>query len=87
MGGALDYFAGLLAGSRRRKKRKQFQTVELKVRMDCEGCERKVKKALSSMKGIFSSPLLLLDARILSQNSCSNILSSLQPLQEFNQWT
>ena len=33
------------------KKRKQFQTVEMKVKIDCEGCERKVKKALDDMKG------------------------------------
>ena len=34
-----------------KKKRKEFQTVELLVRMDCEGCERRVKKALEDMKG------------------------------------
>jgi copper chaperone CopZ len=28
-----------------------IQTVEMKVRIDCEGCERKVKKALDDMKG------------------------------------
>ncbi|XP_072957304.1 heavy metal-associated isoprenylated plant protein 27-like [Typha angustifolia] len=33
-------------------KRKQFQTVEIKVKMDCEGCERRVKKALETMKGV-----------------------------------
>ncbi|TVU48332.1 hypothetical protein EJB05_07966 [Eragrostis curvula] len=37
-----------------RKKRKQFRKVELKVRMDCEGCERKVRKALEDMKGVSS---------------------------------
>eukprot|EP00253_Pinus_taeda_P019431 PITA_19431 len=36
----------------RPKKFKQFQTVELRVRIDCEGCERKVKNALTSMKGV-----------------------------------
>ncbi|KAL2906052.1 Heavy metal-associated isoprenylated plant protein 23, partial [Bienertia sinuspersici] len=36
------------------KKRKQFQTVELKVRMDCDGCELKVKKTLSSLSGVKS---------------------------------
>ena len=36
------------------KKRKQFQTVEMKVRIDCEGCERKVKKAVEGMKGVSS---------------------------------
>lgn len=34
----------------RKRKRKEFQTVELLVRMDCEGCERRVKKALEDMK-------------------------------------
>uniref|UniRef100_A0A0D9XCZ5 HMA domain-containing protein n=1 Tax=Leersia perrieri TaxID=77586 RepID=A0A0D9XCZ5_9ORYZ len=56
MGGTMDYLSDLLGGSshRRYKKRKQFQTVELKVRMDCDGCELKVRNALSSMKGVQS---------------------------------
>ncbi|XP_072974551.1 heavy metal-associated isoprenylated plant protein 23-like [Typha angustifolia] len=54
MGGTLEYFSGLLGSSHKHKKRKQLQTVELKVRMDCDGCELKVKKALSSMKGVQS---------------------------------
>ncbi|XAR48584.1 hypothetical protein NMG60_11031456 [Bertholletia excelsa] len=32
----------------------QLQTVSLKIRMDCEGCELKVKKGLSSLKGVKS---------------------------------
>ncbi|XP_011004609.1 PREDICTED: heavy metal-associated isoprenylated plant protein 26-like [Populus euphratica] len=28
------------------------QTVEVKVRIDCEGCERKVRRALEGMKGV-----------------------------------
>ncbi|OEL24614.1 Heavy metal-associated isoprenylated plant protein 26 [Dichanthelium oligosanthes] len=40
------------------KKRRQFQTVEMKVRIDCEGCERKVKKALEDMKGVSSVEVL-----------------------------
>jgi hypothetical protein len=28
-----------------------IQTVEMKVKIDCEGCERKIKKALDGMKG------------------------------------
>ncbi|XP_042493792.1 heavy metal-associated isoprenylated plant protein 23-like [Macadamia integrifolia] len=52
VGGTLEYFSSLLSnGHRHKKKRKQMQTVELKVRMDCEGCELKVKKTLSSLKG------------------------------------
>jgi len=27
------------------------QTVEIKVKMDCDGCERRVKNAVTSMKG------------------------------------
>ncbi|XP_077249964.1 heavy metal-associated isoprenylated plant protein 23-like [Tasmannia lanceolata] len=53
MGGTLEYFSGLL-GNGHNKKKKQFQTVELKARMDCDGCELKIKKALSSMKGVES---------------------------------
>eukprot|EP01018_Ginkgo_biloba_P037957 Gb_20917 [translate_table: standard] len=54
MGGALEYLSDVCGGSKKHKKRKQMQTVELKVKMDCEGCERKVKKALSSMSGVES---------------------------------
>ncbi|CAN6195705.1 unnamed protein product [Urochloa humidicola] len=58
MGGTLEYLSDLLGGgggSRRRyKKRKHFQTVELRVRMDCDGCEMKVRNALSRMKGVQS---------------------------------
>ncbi|XP_042517934.1 heavy metal-associated isoprenylated plant protein 23-like [Macadamia integrifolia] len=54
VGDTMDYFSGLLSSGHKQKKRKQMQTVELKVRMDCEGCELKVKKALSSLKGVKS---------------------------------
>lgn len=52
--GALDYVSEFFSGYRKRNKRKQLLTVEVKVRMDCEGCERKVKKSVSSMKGVRS---------------------------------
>ncbi|RZC64640.1 hypothetical protein C5167_008330 [Papaver somniferum] len=52
VGYTLDYLSGLLGNGH--KKRRQMQTVELKVRMDCEGCELKVKNALSSMRGVKS---------------------------------
>ena len=54
VGGTLEYLSDLFGGgdSRHHKKKKQFQTVELKVRMDCDGCELKVRKVLSSMKGL-----------------------------------
>jgi hypothetical protein len=51
--GTLEYLSDLLSRARKGKKKKQIQTVALKVRMDCEGCERKVKKVLSGVKGIY----------------------------------
>ncbi|KAL6911499.1 hypothetical protein ACP4OV_000304 [Aristida adscensionis] len=60
MGGAMKQLLGLLGGTNggqkeRRKKMVQMQpaqTVELRVRMDCERCEREVKKALSGIRGV-----------------------------------
>ncbi|KAM0899712.1 hypothetical protein ACQ4PT_021110 [Festuca glaucescens] len=40
------------------KKRPQLQTVKMKVRMDCEGCERRVRNALRSLKGVTGVELL-----------------------------
>ncbi|XP_074299940.1 heavy metal-associated isoprenylated plant protein 26-like [Silene latifolia] len=34
------------------KKRRPLKTVEIKVKMDCEGCERKVRKSVEGMKGV-----------------------------------
>jgi hypothetical protein len=61
--GTLEYFSDLLSNVKKGKKRKQMQTVALKVRMDCEGCERKIKSVLSGVKGTYmciDSGLLLL---------------------------
>lgn len=52
--GTLDYLSDLMSSGHKHKKRKQLQTVNLKVRMDCDGCELKVKKALSSLSGVKS---------------------------------
>lgn len=52
--GTLEYLSDLMSSTHKHKKRKQLQTVELKVRMDCDGCELKVKKALSSLSGVKS---------------------------------
>ena len=51
--GTLEYLSTLLSSAKKRKKKRQIQTVALKVRMDCEGCERKVKNVLSGVKGMF----------------------------------
>lgn len=50
--GALEYLSDLLSSVKKGRKKKQIQTVALKIRMDCEGCERKVKNVLSRVKGI-----------------------------------
>ncbi|KAE8701734.1 Heavy metal-associated isoprenylated plant protein 26 [Hibiscus syriacus] len=49
--GTLDYISDLLSNMKKKKK-KQTQTVDLKIRMDCEGCARKVKKVLSGVKDV-----------------------------------
>ncbi|XP_034927468.1 heavy metal-associated isoprenylated plant protein 26 [Populus alba] len=53
--GVLDHMSGIFdcsRGSSRHRKYRQLQTVEVKVRLDCEGCERKVKRSLEGMKGV-----------------------------------
>ena len=49
--GPLEYLSDLLSSAKKGKKKKQMQTVALKIRMDCEGCARKVKSVLSGVKG------------------------------------
>ncbi|XP_075482456.1 heavy metal-associated isoprenylated plant protein 23-like [Primulina tabacum] len=53
---ALEYICELMSnGSKHKKsKKKQFQTFDLKIRMDCDGCELKVHKALVSLSGVKS---------------------------------
>ncbi|XP_022862620.1 heavy metal-associated isoprenylated plant protein 21-like isoform X2 [Olea europaea var. sylvestris] len=51
--GALDYLSNFCTvTSTGRRKRKPLQTVEIKVKMDCDGCERRVKNAVKNMKGV-----------------------------------
>lgn len=47
--GTWEYFSNLI--NKHKKKKKQMQTVALKVRMDCEGCGRKMKQVMSRVKG------------------------------------
>ncbi|KAJ8557307.1 hypothetical protein K7X08_002932 [Anisodus acutangulus] len=46
LGGTLEYISDIMSSDKPKKKKKQFNTVELKVRMDCDGCELKVKNAV-----------------------------------------
>ncbi|KAJ4706961.1 Heavy metal-associated isoprenylated plant protein [Melia azedarach] len=50
--GALDYLSNFCTVTSTRSKRKPMQTVEIKVKMDCDGCERRVKNAVTKMKGV-----------------------------------
>ncbi|KAL1342898.1 hypothetical protein HN51_029371 [Arachis hypogaea] len=51
--GALDFLSDYFSVSRTpRKKRKPMQTVEIKVKMDCDGCERRVRNSVANMKGV-----------------------------------
>ncbi|KAL7101665.1 hypothetical protein ACP275_08G068700 [Erythranthe tilingii] len=52
--GALDYLSNFCTVTSTRGKRKPMQTVEIKVKMDCDGCERRVKNACKNMKGVRS---------------------------------
>ncbi|KAK9750360.1 hypothetical protein RND81_02G190900 [Saponaria officinalis] len=38
----------------KRIRRKPMQTVEIKVKMDCDGCERRVRNSVSHIKGVKS---------------------------------
>ncbi|XP_043721258.1 heavy metal-associated isoprenylated plant protein 26-like [Telopea speciosissima] len=56
--GALNHISEIFdfshksSNSKKLKNNKQLQTVEIKVRIDCEGCERRVKKSVKMMKGV-----------------------------------
>ncbi|XP_004239997.1 heavy metal-associated isoprenylated plant protein 23-like [Solanum lycopersicum] len=55
LGGTLEYIYDMMKISHKsNNKKRQFHTVELKIRMDCDGCELKVKKTLSSISGVKS---------------------------------
>ncbi|CAN1777894.1 Heavy metal-associated isoprenylated plant protein 20 [Linum perenne] len=46
-----DYLSDLFTDAKPRRKRRAMQTVEIKVKMDCEGCERRVRNSVSHMRG------------------------------------
>ncbi|XP_051126740.1 heavy metal-associated isoprenylated plant protein 21-like [Andrographis paniculata] len=50
--GALDYLSSFCTVTTTRGKRKPMQTVEIKVKIDCDGCERRVKNSVKNMKGV-----------------------------------
>ncbi|KAG8368080.1 hypothetical protein BUALT_Bualt15G0008100 [Buddleja alternifolia] len=55
--GVLDHLSNVFdcsSGHTKHKRRKQLQTVEIKIKIDCEGCERKVRRSVEGMKGVSS---------------------------------
>ncbi|KAL2546217.1 Heavy metal transport/detoxification superfamily protein [Forsythia ovata] len=53
--GFIDHISDVCSvTSTRKSKRKPMQTVEIKVKMDCDGCERRVRNSVSSIKGVKS---------------------------------
>ncbi|KAL8105857.1 heavy metal-associated isoprenylated plant protein 21-like [Apium graveolens] len=63
--GVLDHFSDLCSmSSTRKSKRKPFQTVDIKVKMDCDGCERRVRSSVSSMKGVKSVEVVRKQSRV-----------------------
>lgn len=63
--GVLDHLSDLCSvSSTRKSKRKPMQTVDIKVKMDCDGCERRVKNAVSSMKGVKSVEVIRKQSRV-----------------------
>ncbi|XP_055801869.1 heavy metal-associated isoprenylated plant protein 20-like [Solanum dulcamara] len=53
--GIIDHISDMFEiTSTRKSKRKPMQTVTIKVKMDCDGCERRVTNAVSSIKGVTS---------------------------------
>ncbi|XP_021858345.1 heavy metal-associated isoprenylated plant protein 21 isoform X1 [Spinacia oleracea] len=62
--GALDYFANFCTVTSTRNRRKPFQTVEIKVKMDCDGCERRVKSAVTSLRGVRSVEIIRKQSKV-----------------------
>ncbi|MBA0703883.1 hypothetical protein Golax_016177 [Gossypium laxum] len=51
--GAFDYISSFCSiTSTKTSKRKPMQTVEIKVKMDCDGCERRVRNSVINMRGV-----------------------------------
>ncbi|CAK8533831.1 unnamed protein product [Lathyrus sativus] len=69
--GALDYLSnfcdtvGVNTTTIKKANRKAMQTVEIKVRMDCDGCERRVRNAVTSMKGVKSVEVNRKQSRVI----------------------
>ncbi|KAE8659359.1 methionyl-tRNA formyltransferase [Hibiscus syriacus] len=50
--GVLHYIVNFCSVTSTRSKRKPMQTVKIKVKMDCDGCERRVRNAVNYIEGV-----------------------------------
>ncbi|CAI9096720.1 OLC1v1032925C1 [Oldenlandia corymbosa var. corymbosa] len=68
--GFLDHFAEVCSDATEdvarmtKRKRRPMQVVEIKVKMDCDGCERRVKNAVSDIKGVKSVDVSRKESRV-----------------------
>ncbi|KAI9088588.1 hypothetical protein K1719_029702 [Acacia pycnantha] len=62
--GVLTFISDLFIVYGRKKRRKPLQTVEIKVKMDCDGCERRVKNAVTRMKGVKEVEVIRKQSRV-----------------------
>ncbi|XP_060215784.1 heavy metal-associated isoprenylated plant protein 20-like [Lycium barbarum] len=63
--GVLDQISGMFEVSNRRKnKLKSMKVLAYKGKMDCDGCEWKVRNAISSMKGVKSVEISRKESRV-----------------------
>ncbi|XP_028779563.1 heavy metal-associated isoprenylated plant protein 21-like [Neltuma alba] len=62
--GVLAFISDFFIVYGRKKRRKPLQTVELKVKMDCDGCERRVRNAVTRMKGVKEVEVIRKQSRV-----------------------
>ncbi|XP_054775976.1 heavy metal-associated isoprenylated plant protein 21-like [Prosopis cineraria] len=62
--GVLAFLSDFFIVYGRKKRRKPYQTVEIRVKMDCDGCERKVRNAVTRMKGVKEVEVIRKQSRV-----------------------
>ncbi|KAF7827696.1 heavy metal-associated isoprenylated plant protein 20-like [Senna tora] len=63
--GVLDFLSDYFTVYTKRKRRKPMQTVEIKVKMDCDGCERRVRNSVTRMKGVKEVEVVRKQSRVI----------------------
>ncbi|KAL3372853.1 hypothetical protein AABB24_005070 [Solanum stoloniferum] len=64
--GVLEYLASFCTiTTSTNNKKKSMQTVEIKVKMDCDGCERRIKNSVKHMKGVKSVEVIRKQSKVI----------------------